>query len=112
MILQPIVENCVNHGIREMGDQGVILLSLYEKEGRVCISVKDNGVGMSAETIEKVMSGTYREEDMASGGNGVGMDNVISRMRLFTGNENVMTVKSEGKGKGTEVCLYLEQEER
>lgn len=107
MILQPIVENCVNHGIREMGDQGVILLSLYEKEGMVCISVKDNGVGMNAETIEKVLSGTYREEDMASGGNGVGMDNVISRMRLFAGNENVMAVKSEGEGKGTEVCIYL-----
>ena len=107
MILQPIVENCVNHGIREMGDRGVILLSLYEKEGRVCISVKDNGVGMSAETIDKVMSGTYREEDMAAGGNGVGMDNVISRMRLFTGNENVMAVKSGGEGMGTEVCIYL-----
>lgn len=107
MILQPIVENCVNHGIREMGDKGVISLSLYEKEGQVCISVKDNGVGMSAETIEKVLNGAYREEDMASGGNGVGMDNVISRMKLFTGNENVMTVKSEGEGKGTEVSLYL-----
>lgn len=107
MILQPIVENCVNHGIREMGDKGVILLSLYKKEDRVCISVQDNGVGMSAETIDKVLSGAYRDEDMVSGGNGVGMDNVISRMRLFTGNENVMTVKSEGEGMGTEVCIYL-----
>lgn len=112
MILQPIVENCVNHGIREMGDRGVIRLSLYEKDGQVCISVKDNGVGMSAETIEKVLSGTYRDEDMASGGNGVGMDNVISRMRLFTGNEHVMTVKSEGEGMGTEVCLCLERYDR
>ena len=69
--------------------------------------MKDNGAGMSAETIEKVLSGTYREADMVAGGNGVGMDNVISRMRLFTGNENVMTVKSEGEGLGTEVCIYL-----
>lgn len=107
MILQPIVENCINHGIREMGDRGVIRLSLYEKAGQACISVKDNGVGMSAETIDKVMSGTYRDEDMASGGNGVGMDNVISRMKLFTGNENVMTIRSGGEGKGTEVCLHL-----
>lgn len=112
MILQPIVENCVNHGIREMGDRGVIRLSLYEKDGQVCISVKDNGVGMSAETIEKVMSGTYRDEDMTSGGNGVGMDNVISRMRLFTGNEHVMAVKSGGEGMGTEVCLCLERYDR
>ena len=85
----------------------MIRLSLCGEDGQVCISVKDNGVGMSAEIIEKVLSGTYREEDMASGGNGVGMDNVISRMRLFTGNENVMTVKSDGEGMGTEVCIYL-----
>ena len=107
MILQPIVENCVNHGIREMGDKGVIFLSLYEKEGRVCISVKDNGVGMSAETVEKVLAGTYREEERTTGSNGVGMDNVISRLKLFTGREDVISVTSAGAGMGTEVCLYL-----
>lgn len=107
MILQPIVENCVNHGIREMGDKGVIFLSLYEKEGRVCISVKDNGVGMSADVIEKVLAGTYREEERTADSNGVGMDNVISRLKLFTGREDVISVTSGGAGKGTEVCLYL-----
>lgn len=107
MILQPIVENCVNHGIREMGDRGVIFLSLYEKEDRVCISVKDNGVGMSAEIIAKVLDGTYTDGEKTAGGNGVGMDNVISRMKLFTGREDVISVTSGGEGKGTEVCLYL-----
>lgn len=107
MILQPIVENCVNHGIREMGDRGKILLSVYRVEDSVCISVKDNGIGMSQETIDKVMSGTFREEGMAVGSNGIGMDNVISRMRLYTGNENVMDISSEGEGKGTEVFLYV-----
>lgn len=107
MILQPIVENCVNHGIREMGDRGKILLSVYRVEDSVCISVKDNGIGMSRETIDKVMSGTFREEGMAAGSNGIGMDNVISRMRLYTGNENVMDISSEGEGKGTEVFLYV-----
>ncbi len=109
MILQPIVENCVNHGIREMGDRGVIFLSLYEKKGRICISVKDNGVGMSRETIEKILDGTYTEEERTTGGNGVGMDNVISRLKLFTGREDVISVTSAGAGKGTEVCLYLER---
>lgn len=107
MILQPVVENCVNHGIREMGDRGKILLSVYRVEDSVCISVKDNGIGMSQETIDKVMSGTFREEGMAAGSNGIGMDNVISRMRLYTGNENVMDISSEGEGKGTEVFLYV-----
>lgn len=107
MILQPIVENCVNHGIREMGSEGKISLSVYRVEDAVCISVKDNGIGMSREVIDKVMSGTYREEGMAAGSNGIGMDNVISRMKLFTKNEDVMAISSEGEGMGTEVFLYL-----
>ena len=108
MILQPIVENCVNHGIREMGDQGKILLSVYAVEDAVCISIKDNGIGMSQEIIDKVMSGTYRDEKIAAGSNGIGMDNVISRMRLYTGNEDVMDISSEGSGMGTEVFLYVQ----
>lgn len=111
MILQPIVENCVNHGIREMGDAGIISLSLFGKGDKVCISVKDNGVGMSPDTIQKVMSGTYREDNMAAGSNGIGMDNVISRMRLFTGSEDVMVIRSDGEGRGTEVCLYLRRQD-
>lgn len=107
MILQPIVENCVNHGIREMGDEGTICLSLYGKGNMVCISVKDNGIGMNEETIDKVMSGAYREDGMAAGSNGIGMDNVISRMKLFTGREDVLVIRSDGKDMGTEVCLYL-----
>ena len=71
------------------------------------MSEKDNGIGMSQETIDKVMSGTYREEGMTAGSNGIGMDNVISRMKLFAGNDDVMAISSEGAGKGTEVFLYL-----
>jgi sensor histidine kinase YesM len=109
MILQPIVENCVNHGIREMGNEGKIFLKVYQAQNAVCISVKDNGIGMSSETIDKVLRGTYRQEGMAAGSNGIGLDNVISRLRLFTKNENVMEIFSEGEGKGTEVVLYLSE---
>ncbi|MCD7725052.1 MAG: histidine kinase [Clostridiales bacterium] len=107
MILQPIVENCVNHGIREMGGDGSVCLSVYRTEKGVCISVKDNGIGMSRETIDQIMSGSYREEGRNTGSNGIGMDNVISRMKLFTKNENVMEISSEGAGMGTEVFIYL-----
>lgn len=112
MILQPIVENCVNHGIREMGDRGRICLSVYRypaegTEYGVCISIKDNGVGMSRETIDRVMSGTYREEGMAAGSNGIGMDNVISRMKLYTDDDEVMEIVSEGRDRGTEVLIRI-----
>lgn len=107
MILQPIVENCVNHGIREMAGEGKIWLSVYEMDGMVCISIGDNGKGMSKETIQKILSGTYRAENQTGDSNGVAMDNVIARMRLFTGNEHVLDIFSEGEGMGTEFVLYL-----
>lgn len=107
MILQPIVENSVNHGIREMGGAGKILLSVYQEEEYVCISVKDNGVGMSREIIEKVLSGSYKDEKKASDSNGVGMDNVIGRLKLFTGSQKVVDIRSDGPDMGTEFIIYL-----
>ena len=112
MILQPVVENCVNHGIREMAGEGRIWVSVYRIDDMACISVRDNGIGMSKETIDKVISGTYREEELAAGSNGIGMDNVIARLKLFTESEDVMSIVSEGKDKGTEVIIYLPIKER
>lgn len=112
MILQPIVENCVNHGIREMAGEGRIWLSVYRIDDVACISVRDNGIGMSPETINKVMSGTYREEELAAGSNGIGMDNVIARLKLFTESDDVMSIVSEGKDQGTEFIIYLQIKER
>jgi sensor histidine kinase YesM len=107
MILQPIVENCVNHGIREMAGEGRIWLSVYEMDGMVCISIGDNGKGMSKDTIDKILGGTYRAQNQTGDSNGVAMDNVIARMRLFTGKEHVLDILSEGEGMGTEFVLYL-----
>ena len=112
MILQPIVENCVNHGIREMAGEGKIYLSVYRLDDMACISIRDNGIGMSQETIEKVLSGTYREEELTGDSNGIGMDNVIGRLKLFTESEDVMSIISEGTDKGTEVIIYLQMRER
>ena len=112
MILQPVVENCVNHGIREMAGKGRIWLNVYGIDDTVCISVRDNGIGMGAEAIDKVLAGTYREEELAEGSNGIGMDNVIARLKLFTEYEDVMSIVSEGENQGTEVIIYLPMKER
>ncbi len=112
MILQPVVENCVNHGIREMAGEGKIVLSVYRIDDVVCVSIKDNGKGMSEDTIRKVLSGTYREQELAAGSNGIGMDNVIARLKLFMETDDVMSIISEGEDCGTEVVLYLQMKER
>ncbi len=113
MILQPIVENCVNHGIREMNGEGRIWLKVFSDGGdTVGISIRDNGIGMDQDTIEKLLSGNYHAEQQTSGSNGIAMGNVIARLRLFTQNESVMKIQSDGKDQGTEVILYLPVKER
>ena len=112
MILQPVVENCVNHGIREMAGKGRICLNVYRIDDVACISVRDNGAGMSQETIDKVLSGVYKDEEHTAGSNGIGMDNVIARLKLFTETDDVMSIVSEGEGKGTEFIIYLQIKER
>ena len=109
MILQPIVENSINHGIKEMEGKGRITLRVYAEDDNVLISVKDNGIGMTQEMIDKVLSGELTEEEKAApvGAHGIGMDNVIKRLRLFTDREDSVSIKSEGEGKGTEVIIKL-----
>lgn len=112
MILQPIVENCVNHGIREMADEGTIILRVYRQDGLICVSIKDNGRGISPDKIAKILNGTYKEEAHTGGSNGIGMDNVIARLKLYSEAEQVMSIVSDGADQGTEVIVYLREKEQ
>ncbi|MCR5250609.1 MAG: histidine kinase [Lachnospiraceae bacterium] len=107
MILQPIVENAVNHGIREMGDRGRILLRVYRDGDRVYISVRDNGKGMSEEDAASIIRGEWSHEPQKGDSNGIGMDNVIARLKLFCERDDVIEIKSEGEGLGTEVIINI-----
>ncbi|MCQ2536207.1 MAG: sensor histidine kinase [Lachnospiraceae bacterium] len=109
MILQPIIENAVNYGIREIDWEGHIDLRAYKEGNMVYISIKDNGIGMSEEKISKILSGEGVGETSStnSGSNGIGLGNVIERLRIFTGSENVMDIYSEGENKGTEFVIKI-----
>lgn len=111
MILQPIVENSVNYGIRNIGWEGKIVLSVYRMDDMICISVKDNGIGIEQETIDKIMSSQLRAADLSKDSNGIGLDNVIGRLRLFLDEEDVISILSEGANKGTEVLIYIPDKE-
>lgn len=107
MLLQPIVENSVNYGIRDIDWMGLIQLSVYRQDDVVCISIKDNGVGMEQEKIDKILSSELRNTDVGTDSNGVGLDNVIRRLKLFFGSDNVFDIISEGANMGTEVLICL-----
>ncbi len=112
MILQPIVENAVNHGIREMAGEGKITLKIYREDSKVCISIMDNGKGISQETIDQLLKGEFSHDSDSYDNNGIGMDNVISRLRLFAGYEDALSIISHGENKGCEVVIRLPMEER
>lgn len=109
MILQPIVENSVNHGIKEMEGRGRIVLRVFRENEDVVVSISDNGTGMSEEIINKVLNGELKEEEKPAptGAHGIGMDNVINRLKLFTKREDSVSIRSFGEGLGTEVIIRL-----
>lgn len=107
MILQPLVENSFNYGIRDIDWEGRIELSVYQKDGNICISIWDNGAGMEKERIEQVLAGKAGETDLRSNSNGVGMKNVIDRLRLYFHDEAKLEIFSEGKNTGTEVLITI-----
>lgn len=108
MILQPIVENAVNYGIRNIEWEGHIDLKTYKVGDMVHISISDNGVGMPKEKIEKILSGDGVAADPEKNdSNGIGLGNVIERIRIFTGREDVMDIRSEGENKGTEFVIKV-----
>ncbi len=107
MILQPIVENCVKHGIREMMGDGRIKLSVYALDDTACIRIEDNGAGMDEETIESLKSG--RPAPGKKDSNGIGMDNVYARLKLFCGTDDCFSIESDGPGKGSRFTIYLDK---
>ena len=107
MILQPVVENAVNHGIRDIEWEGKIHLTVTGDADYIRISVKDNGKGMTPEQIESVLSGNKEHCNEQSDSTGIGMNNVISRLELYYEEPGLVEINSDGENKGTEVVIYI-----
>ncbi|MBO4902250.1 MAG: DNA phosphorothioation-dependent restriction protein DptG [Lachnospiraceae bacterium] len=107
MIIQPVVENSVNYGIRNIDREGHIKLSLYKDGESACICVEDNGVGISREMIEKIMTRGISTSDVSADSNGVGLSNVIGRLKLFFDRDDIFTIESEGEDLGTKVTMRI-----
>lgn len=109
MILQPIVENAVNYGIRDIDWEGHIDLKAYNVGENVFLSIKDNGIGMEQDRIDRILSGEAFGEvsEHHSASNGIGLGNVIERLQIFTGRRDVIDIKSDGIGRGTEFIIKV-----
>lgn len=109
MILQPIVENAVNHGLRG-GEGGDLLLSVYSDREELRISVRDNGCGVDKDVAAQIMAGAYENSGEQKDSAGVGLDNVISRLRSYYNKEEVFIITP--LEQGTEVTIIIPVEKR
>lgn len=103
LIVQPLVENAIYHGMEFMDGDGEILVSAYTSGEDLYISVKDNGPGMTREMVDKLLSGQVTS---TSKGSGIGVANVDERVRLYFGREYGLQIHSE-PDEGTEMVIHL-----
>ncbi|WP_261305199.1 sensor histidine kinase [Paenibacillus andongensis] len=102
IILQPLVENAIYHGIRNNTGIGLIQITGTRMENNILLQVTDNGIGMTQEEIENM----YQEEPMSVKGSGIGVRNVDQRIKLHFGDQYGLQFESE-LGKGTTVKIWL-----
>lgn len=101
MVLQPLVENSVNHGIRPKETPGVVYVEGIEEDGYLKFTVEDDGVGMDEDKIREL-----NRENISTNEKSFGLRGTIERMRIFYESDIDYTIKST-KGRGTTIVLRV-----
>jgi two-component system, sensor histidine kinase YesM len=116
LVLQPIVENAIYHGIKERRGPGNIAITGEEVEGNLVLCVKDDGVGMPEERLSNLNEGLAisfesLEETRKKNSIGYGVMNVQARIKLTFGEPYGISVESvQGKGTNVKILLPLNTE--
>ncbi|MCR4739392.1 MAG: sensor histidine kinase [Lachnospiraceae bacterium] len=103
LVLQPILENAIYYGMEAMDGDGEITVRGYKKDGDVYISVKDNGLGMTEDTVKNVL---LDNDHVPRHGSGVGLINVHNRIKLRFGKEYGLIIESV-PDFGTTVTIHI-----
>ncbi|MBE5960757.1 MAG: sensor histidine kinase [Lachnospiraceae bacterium] len=104
LLLQPIVENGVSHGLETQTECGILTIRIFKEELYLVISVEDNGKGMSKEEVDCLVERMQKEE--LSTGKNIGLHNIYQRIKLFYGADYGVMIESE-PGRGTKVMVRL-----
>ncbi len=104
LILQPLVENAIYHGMEFMDGEGEIKLSVMRKEDDLIIRVSDNGLGMTEEQVKSLFS--HEVHVTSKKGSGIGVKNVNERIKLYFGENYGLTIDSE-PDEGTTITILL-----
>lgn len=104
LMLQPLVENAIYHGMEFMDGDGEIFISAWKEGEDLYLKVSDNGLGMTEEQVARLFSDTPHTG--SSRGSGIGVKNVNERIRLYFGSEYGLSIESE-PDEGTVVTIHL-----
>ncbi len=112
LTMQPIVENAIFHGLEKKSEGGLIQIGITLSGNRVLISIRDNGVGMEEESLDRINYGLQHlsivnmPEDYKNKKGGIALNNVCRRIKLLFGEEYGIHVYSMA-GVGTDVRITL-----
>ena len=101
LILQPLIENALYHGIKNRRGRGMITITGDKRDGKMLLRVHDNGAGMEESQLRRLQSGEYQEHH-----SGLGLKNVHQRIVLYCGEQYGLSFES-APGLGTTVTVTL-----
>ncbi len=99
LVLQPLVENAVRHGLEQLGGTARLRISAEDGGHEAVVTVEDHGVGTDPQRLADVLAGRQ-------GGQSIGLRNVDERLRATFGNDHGLTIET-GVGAGTKVTMHL-----
>lgn len=106
LILQPLVENSIYHGLKNKIDKGLILITGHMENNNLILTVEDNGYGITSDKIE----GLYRKFNDPNLNDGVGLKNVYQRLHIYYGDRSYLKIVSE-IDEGTKIIISIPVEE-
>jgi two-component system sensor histidine kinase YesM len=102
LLLQPFIENCINHAIWDDNTGINIVIKCYEKDASIYFDIIDDGIGMSELKIHGILSSDT--QDYAN--KGYGIKNVINRLNLYFGSQTTINIYSK-PGIGTKIQIII-----
>ncbi|MDE7016445.1 MAG: sensor histidine kinase [Lachnospiraceae bacterium] len=104
LMLQPLVENAIYHGMEFMDGDGEICIEVYREAEKLWFHIRDNGLGMTEEQVARLLG---EERHISSRrGSGIGVKNVNERIKLYFGEDYGLSIESEpDEGTAVTICL-------
>ena len=105
-LIQPLIENALNHAMNEHTAFLTILLHIYEDNDHLYLCVSDDGVGVPTHILEQFHTKEYWNQENKDEGKHIGLWNVNRRIQLICGESYGLNVKSK-KNEGTTITIHL-----